>query len=180
MKTLYTKEELAELSPEDLEELMYLTTNSGHIPYSDIVAFEDLKVILRSGEALNAENESILQKVRNDKARYDLNMSALKATEEDAASKQKFRDELETAVLKQVTMLDNSYQQATASLATMMTKMTTELSTSIALMQDDMKGIHGMHDRAISKFNTFNTEAYDIRMTKVDKIIDSFKELLAD
>ena len=177
---MYTKEEILDLSPEELSELMYFGSPDTSYSYSDIVKFETGNIIMRNGDTLTTESAEHLESYKLKKLRYDMVVTTLKSIDTEATSKAQFRDEVAALVNTQVTNLQNSYEANAGKVIDVVADVTYELKNTIKGLGDEISTVGKKYNAKLKDFDTFNTKSFDIKMDKVDKILDAFKELIKD
>ena len=195
MKMFYTKEELKKLSEKEMADLMGFEGGDNYYFYSDLLRLgnEDgeYSFYFNDGITVYTQNKHTYESVKNGKIRYSLLMSSLEEIKKEERERDEFYKEVTSMVrneLKNVHDSVTTFRTNSDSAIIRMEKQNTEGIKNIGKISGDahsritkkVSDAAKKWDKQMEKLNTFDTKAYDIKMEKLDKLIDMFSSLMEE
>jgi len=195
MKMFYTKEELKKLNEKEMAELVGFEGGGNYYFYSDLVRLgnEDgeYSFYFKDNTTIFTQKKSTFERVKNGKIRYSLLMSSLEELKREEKEKDKFYDTISSMVrdeLKNVHESVTVFRTNSDSAIRRLEKQNTEAIKNIEKISADKNAEYTKKilesakkwDEQMEKLNTFDTKAYDIKMEKLDKLIDMFSSLMEE
>ena len=179
---MYTPEEIEALTTSELQEIIYFGNDQMHIPYSEIASFftndETQGVILKDGRTLVAESPEAYERLVTKRMRYELVLATLSGVEHDVNSRASFMDEVATTISDQLKLLSTNYVANSEAMSSTINNIKNTSDAALNFLDEEIGSVSKMYKTKLDKFDKFNTETYEVKMQKVDKIIDAFKDLL--
>lgn len=176
---IYTIDELKVLSAGDVLNLVsFEASNNTRYFYSDIRAAQkrtnDFIIALKSSDTyITTTDENKFNEILLGKANYDLIGKTLEAVNEYNVNETKFFNSINATMNNMKDSFSNSLNNTTQTIS----------NSSSVLVSD----IHKMSEQAIeninstiNKLNDFDKRSFDIKMEKIDQIINIFGTLLED
>ena len=183
MKMYYSKSDLKNITQ---EELLKLTTFGGDNSYY----YADLERVQSAGDeysfhfkdnsVIYTQQKETFDEVKIGKARYNMLSKSLEENQDQERREQEFYVEMRSMLSKQMESIaytNNINVTNTDSLVKSVEKETKSLIKHIKLRLDETAN---MWEEQIELLSAFDVDAYNIKMAKVDKIINAFSELLED
>jgi len=210
MKNFYTKEELKNISDDELLELttfgrgdnIYYYSNLADVSFEEYSSEKEYSFKLKDGSSIYTRDYNIYNSVITGKARFDLLTKSLEDNKSDEDKMNKFLENITSMVSDRVTNMEqrndkskdiiednikNMTKNATNNIekfVDMGTKIVSGLSSNnqsvIDLMTSKIEEVSTKWDGKVDELKMFDIEAYNIKMKKVEAIIKAFDKLLED
>ena len=183
MKMFYTKSELKSLTGEELLELTTFGSDENSYFYSDLerIKKEDAEYSFhfKDGTTVFTQSEETFKEVKVGKARYELIYKSLEENKENKESQDEFYKNIVSMLSKQVKELHDSNKTFALNSEIAIKANGTKLDSHIDSMSQKLDATVVRWNDKIKLLEDFNTNTYNVKMKKLDKIIDAFSEILA-
>ena len=198
-KMFYSQEDLENISKDELLSLTTFGPNNEYF-YSDLQSVDNVngEFIFRfksDTEEIYTQDAETFENVKAGKMRFDIIMKSLENSNDEFKIKDEFYTDVKANVAEELisvkeNLLFNS-ENIKSNAINNITSIRDEVAGAIQAMQKDnaeaIKKIKGDSTtaiesvaKAVEKVNNIDIEAFNIRMEKIDKIINAFDALLED
>jgi len=195
MKNYYTQEELKNISDEELLELSCFGGNDSTYYYSNIKNVaktgEEYSITFKDSSTIYTQNEKKYNEIVKNKARYDLLSKSLAVVEADNDRMDSFLEKVQTSVDEKLkVMLDKvlitqdiikeNVDNITANNINFIKESNKESSDIISKISKSVDIQSKEWSTKLLELKDFDVNSYNLKMKKLEKIIDSFSELLEE
>ena len=182
MKMYYTKSELKSLTPEELLDLTTFGGEENTYYYADLEKVQkeegEYSFIFKDKTVIYTQEIDTFDKIALGKARFELVSASLKDNKEAEIREREFQEEIKNMISTQMTAFDNSRKTNNTNFELTIDSMKDKYEKTIEALDKKMYSTQRVWTNKIKQLEDFDTEAYNIKMQKLDKIIKAFDELL--
>lgn len=184
MKNFYTADEINKLDKKELSELLSFGSESNSYFYSDLKQIKfsngEYSFHLNNNDIIYTQDEETYESVKAGKIRYDLLAKTLEQNKADLAMKEDFYNSISSFVSTQVQLISTQSIENTSRANNVVTQANKDIASLISDIAEKVNAMISKYESKMASFETFNTKTYEIKMKKVDAIIDAFGTLLED
>lgn len=183
MKNYYTKEEIDNLTNDELVKLMTFGPNNEFF-YSEIstMIVDDMLYIitLKDGSEIEAsidepQSAEKFNNIKLGKVRYDLISKTLNEVTEEKEMREELFKDIKEELNDMVNKVKEENKESIENIAMSSKIMLNNLKTMTDNLTDSATD---MSDQAIDKLKSIDSDLFKDKMKKVDKIVDAFSDLL--
>lgn len=182
MKMYYTQAELAKLSPEKILELTTFGGGESVYYYSDLDKLQshgtEFSFHFKDKSVIYTQQEDTYNEVKVGKARFDLLGKSIEGNKEQDEREKAFYAELMEMVGTQIQNLTNATQNFETNADIAIKTVGEQTGGQMQQITTRLNTVAERWDEQMNALNTFDVKAYNVKMTKIDKIIDAFDKLL--
>jgi hypothetical protein len=182
MKNFYTAKELGKLSDEDLIKLTSFAGAGETYFYSDIQIVQETNgefcFKLGNGEEIYTKNVELIEEIKLGKARYDLMAKSLENVNHEKTQNESFRDEMRELIRDEMTYIHGEVQTNRTNFDMGIQSNGKTINEALTNMEMMMEKAAKSWDNKMKTLDTVNTDKFEKMMKKMEKITDSFSELL--
>ena len=194
-KMFYTQNELKNITKEELLELTTFGGSTDTFYYVDVenvsIVDNEMCISFKNGEKVFTDSQETFDDVKLGKARYELLAKSLEANKEQDNRENVFYAKTQTHFESLIIDLNQRHdiqvkklmeQNASQAESQRNTTKNLELTieSSIKKMEQMVETSAKNWDKKVKELDYFDTEAYEVKMKKVDNIISAFAKLLED
>jgi len=184
MKNIYTPEEINKLSTKELSELFSFVSESNSYFYSDLKQIKysegEYSFHLVNNDVIYTQDKDTYESVKAGKIRFDLISKSLEQNSAELKMREDFFNQISTVVSDQVNYLNSMSLDNTKRTNEVISNANTNISDLITGIDSKVNKMISTYESKMKEFEAFNTKTYEIKMKKVDAIIDAFGTLLED
>jgi hypothetical protein len=188
MKMFYTKEELSNITADELKDIISFGPNNEYF-YSELTKIEkpyptEYCFVLRSGEEIFTQDEDTYQKVSKGKMRYDLIMKAAENAQEEIKIKEGFYKEIQDFITVTTNKMETEntlwHNKILDAQNDTIKHLKEELENSVKKIKGDSTSALKIVENTAKDLQRIDVQGFEDKMKKLDKILDAFGELLRD
>lgn len=184
MKMFYTKNELKDMGKDELLKLTTFGGGDNAYYYADLEKLQangsEYSFHFKDKTVIYTQQKETYDEVKLGKARYQLLTKTLEDNQEQDKREQVFFEEIRTMVASQVqnlsTATTNLENNADIAIKTIGEKTAGQMKA----ITKRLDAVAGKWDDKMDDLKVFDVDAFNVKMRKVDKIIDAFDKLLED
>lgn len=183
MQMFYTAQELKKLSSKELLELTTFGNDENVYYFSDLdkVVKEgnEYSFHFKDGSTAYTQKESTFEKVKVGKARYDMITKSIEQNEEQDQREKQFYANIEKMVSAQIAYGKAAVDEERKAVSELVINLNESNVRTISSIDLKLEETAKRWQKQIDKLKEFDLNAYNAKMKDINKIIDSFKELMA-
>jgi len=128
---------------------------------------DDFSFVLMSGEVIYTKSKDLINKIKAGKARYDLTISSLEQQNKDKEEIREFKNEIKSILNEQMKEVDNKLKSDRE-----------ELHKTISIIKSSLNSTIEDMNSEVQKLNKIDIDRFTKTLDKMDKITDTFSDLL--
>jgi len=190
MKMLYTLEEIQNIGKDELLSLMSVVGTSNVIFYSEIALFQKTKnngknhysIVTSNGEEFSFASKEDYENALLGKSRYNLLMKSLEQVTAQNDIESRINDSLNKRLNAIENKLDQNHKKSLELASEIRDKLTLKVDAALGDIRNNADASFNLVDKkitsSIEKIQNIDSDAYKKTIEKMEKISNSFSELL--
>ena len=182
MKAFYTKEELQELSPEELEKITSFEGGDTTYYYEDIQKItkgeNEHCIIFKTGEEIYTQSDDVIQSIKANKIRYDLITKTLSEVQREQEIRNEFYNQIQGYIAQQMQEIHSQINVQKTNFEIMTKAIQKQTNDDIAKLGNTVSSTLDNWNKRIDSLNSVDTEKFQKMMKQMETITDAFSELL--
>jgi len=184
MKAFYTKEELQELSAEELKKIVSFEGGDTTYYYGDIQKIikneDEYCISFKTSEEIYTKSEDLIESIKANKARYDLIAKTLSDVQREQEIREKFYNGVQSDIAeqmqeihKQINIQKQNFELMVKSIQKKTNDDITELSNTVTETLENW-------NKKLDSLNSVDVDKFDKMMKQMGTIASAFEVLLKD
>jgi len=185
MKAFYTKEELLELSPEELEKIASFEGGDTTYYYEDIQKIikgeeDEHCIIFKTGEEIYTQSDDVIQSIKANKIRYDLITKTLSEVQREQEIRNEFYNQIQDDIAKQMQGIHSQINVQKNNFELMTKAIQKQTNDDIAKLSNTVAETLENWNKRIDSLNSVDVDKFDKMMKQMETIASAFEVLLKD
>lgn len=181
MKLYYSKSDLKKITEKELLELTTFGEDNAYF-YSDLDKIQkedgEFSFLFKDKTVIYTQSEETYKEIILGKSRFEMLSISLKENEDAENKANEFREEMRTVVTNQMTEVHKTLKVLNTNIVISTQDLESRVQKSVKDNDSKMDSLVREWKDKIERLEEFDTKSYNIKMVKLDKIIEAFDELL--